>query len=216
MAATNEGVLQMADEALGLTGIVLAGGRSSRMGRDKATMELVGLMLIERVVAVLDSFVQQVVVVRAPGQSFPLLSVSGSLTVVEDPVEGQGPLVGMAVGLAAAESRVSIVVGVDHPFLQPDLLRLLASRVTPVDRWVLPVAEGRPQPLCSAFASDAASVLQAHVDRGDRAPMAVAPELGLLRITEDEWRMVDPEGMSFVDVDTPEEFEAARLRIERR
>lgn len=206
----------MADEALGLTGIVLAGGRSSRMGRDKATMELVGRMLIERAVAALDSIAQQVVIVRAPGQSFPLVPVSGSLTVVEDPVEGQGPLVGMAVGLAAAESPVSVVVGVDHPFLQPDLLRLLASRVTPVDRWVLPVADGRPQPLCSALASDAAGVLQAHVDRGDRAPMAVAAELGMLRITEEEWRTVDPEGLSFIDVDTPEEFEAARLRIERR
>lgn len=206
----------MPDQIRPTTGIILAGGRSSRMGRDKATMELAGRMLIERAISLMDSVVDQVVVVRAPGQSFPLVPVRGRMTVVEDPVEGQGPLVGMAVGLQAAETPVSLVVGVDHPFLQPALLRLLASRVTSQARWVLPVAGGRPQPLCSAFATDAASVLQVHIDRGDRAPMAVAADLGMVRLTEEDWRHADPDGLSFIDVDTPEEFEAARQRIEGR
>lgn len=207
---------QTSPDTVPIAGIVLAGGRSSRMGRDKATMELGGRMLIERAVATLSSFAAQVIVVRAPGQSFPLVSTRSSLVVVEDPIEGQGPLVGMAVGLQAAEAPVAVVIGVDHPFVQPTLLRLLADRVTPLARWVVPVVDGQPRPLCSAFATEAADVLQAHVDRGDRAPMAVAAELGLLRVPEAEWRVADRDGLSFIDLDTPEEFEAARLRLERR
>lgn len=206
----------MTDKTLGLTGIILVGGRSNRMGRDKATTDLVGRTLIDRVVAAVDSVVDQVVIVRAPGQTLPPIRVRGRLTVVEDPIEGQGPLVGMTAGLAAAESPISVVVGVDYPFLQPDLIRLLASHVSATDRWVVPMADERPQPLCSAFASDAASVLQAHVDRGDRAPMALVESLGILLVTEDEWRIVDPEGLSFADVDTPDDLEVARQRIERR
>jgi molybdenum cofactor guanylyltransferase len=199
-----------------VAGIVLVGGRSSRMGRDKATLVLDGKTLLERTVAALDPVVDQVVLVRAREQALPLVSVRGSLVVVEDPVDGQGPLVGMATGLAAVEAPVALVVGVDYPFLQPALLRLLAQRVVAGARWVLPIAHGRPQPLCSAFARDALEVLRAHVDAGDRAPMAVAADLGMVRLTEAEWSSVDPEGLSFLDVDTPEDFEAARRRVEAK
>ncbi len=195
-----------------VTGIILAGGRSSRMGRDKASLVLDGATLLARTVAALEAVAGEVVIVRAPGQALPLVQPRGSLVIVEDPVEGEGPLFGMATGLAAASAPVALVVGVDHPFLQPTLLRLLADRVRAGARWMLPIADGRPQPLCSAFARDALEVLRAHVEAGDRAPMAVAADLGMVRLPEAEWRVADPEGWSFIDVDTPEEFEAAKAR----
>jgi len=198
-----------------ISGIVLAGGRSSRMGSDKASLMLDGHSLLHRTVAALDAVADEVVIVRAPGQSIPLVQTRGSLVVVEDPVEGQGPLFGMATGLGASSGRIALVVGVDHPFLRPALLRLLVERIRGGERWVLPIADGRPQPLCSAFASDALEVMRRHIEAGARAPMAVAAELGMVRLSEEEWRTADPEGLSFVDVDTPEEFEAARARLER-
>jgi molybdopterin-guanine dinucleotide biosynthesis protein A len=77
---------------------------------------------------------------------------------------------------------------------------------------VLPIAQRRPQPLCSAFARDALSVVEAHLAAGDRAPMTVAADLGYYRMPPVEWGAADPEGWSFVDVDTPEDFaEAERL-----
>ena len=198
-----------------ISGIVLAGGRSSRMGSDKASLLLDGHSLLHRTVAALDAVVDEVVIVRAADQSIPLVQRRGSLVVVEDPVEGQGPLFGMATGLEASSGQIALVVGVDHPFLRPALLRLLVERIRGGERWVLPIADGRPQPLCSAFASDALEVMRRHIEAGARAPMAVAAELGMVRLPEEEWRTVDPEGLSFVDVDTPEEFEAARARLER-
>lgn len=196
-----------------ITGIVLAGGRSSRMGADKASLILDGASLLYRTTAALDAVVDEIVVVRAPGQTIPLVKTRASLVIVEDAQEGEGPLFGIGTGLAAASASVALVVGVDHPFLRPPLLRLLASRVRGGARWVLPIADSRPQPLCSAFARDALEVIQRHLQAGARAPMAVAADLGMVRLPEEDWRSVDPEGLSFVDVDTPEEFEAARRRL---
>ncbi|MCK9487134.1 MAG: molybdenum cofactor guanylyltransferase [Dehalococcoidia bacterium] len=195
-----------------VSGIILAGGRSSRMGQDKASLVMDGATLLQRTVSALEAVADEVVIVRAPGQSLPLVQPRGSLVVVEDAVEGEGPLYGMGTGLHAASAPVAVVVGVDHPFLQPDLLRLLADRVRGGARWVLPIADGRPQPLCSAFARDALEVIRTHLAAGDRAPMAVAADLGMVRLREEEWRHADPEGWSFVDVDTPEDFAAALAR----
>ena len=202
---------------IAITGIVLAGGRSSRMGRDKASLVFDGETLLQRTVRALAAVVDEIIVVRAPGASLPAIgALRASCPIVEvaDPVEGEGPLVGIAAGLEAARAPVAIVVGVDMPFLQPLLLRLLAERVRAGSRWVLPIAERRPQPLCSAFARDALDVLRAHIAAGDRAPMTVAADLGMTRLAPEAWRVADPEGLSFMDVDTPEDFAAALARLQ--
>jgi molybdopterin-guanine dinucleotide biosynthesis protein A len=196
-----------------ITGIVLAGGRSLRMGRDKATLVFDGETLLQRTVRALGAVADEVVVVSAPGTAFADLDAPVPLRVVADPIAGAGPLVGIATGLEAARAPIAIVVGVDMPFLQPALLRLLAERVSAGARWVLPIAAQRPQPLCSAFARDALPVLRAHIEVGDRAPMTVADDLDVTRLSEDEWRAADPRGLSFMDVDTPEDFAAAVARI---
>ncbi len=197
-----------------VTAIVLCGGRSSRMGRDKAAIEFAGATLLQRTVTAVAEVASEVVLVRAPGQPLPAVTASCPIAVVEDAIEGQGPLHGMATGLAAAHGARCLVVGVDMPFLQPALLRLLLDRLTAGieagSRWVVPIADGRPQSLCSAIARDALPVLRSHIEAGDRAPMAIAADLGLIRLPEDVWRAADPAGLSFVDVDTPEALEAAR------
>jgi molybdopterin-guanine dinucleotide biosynthesis protein A len=192
-----------------VAGVILAGGRSTRMGRDKAALVFEGRTLLRRTVDAVAAVADEVIVVRAPGQPLPEVEAPVPVLVVEDPVEGEGPLRGIATGLEAASAPVVLVAGVDMPFLQPPLLRLLVERVRAGHRWVLPIAERRPQPLCSAFARDALEVVRAHLEAGDRAPMAVAADLGMVRLGEEEWRAVDPRGLSFVDVDTPEAFEAA-------
>lgn len=192
--------------------IVLAGGRSSRMGRDKAALVLDGRPLLLRTLDAVSAVAAEIVIVRAPGQSLPALDGAPAARVVDDPVAGEGPLRGIATGLGAITAPVAVVVGVDMPFLRPALLRLIAGRVSTERRWVLPIASRRPQPLCSAFARDALPVVLAHLAAGDRAPMAVAADLGFYRMPPEEWGAADPDGWSFVDVDTPEDFaEAERL-----
>jgi molybdopterin-guanine dinucleotide biosynthesis protein A len=204
----------MAAEA-DVTAVILVGGRSSRMGSDKAAVTVDGRTLLERTLAAAAEVASEAVLVAAPEQALPPAAASCPMRVVRDAVEGQGPLYGIATGLAAARGDRCLVLGVDMPFLQPALLRLIVDRLRDARaeggaRWVVPIAEHRPQPLCSAIARDALDVLLAHLAAGDRAPMAVATDLRLLRLDEAEWRAADPDGLSFVDVDTPEALEAAR------
>lgn len=197
-----------------VSGVVLAGGRSSRMGRDKASLLFDGVTLLQRTAAALAEVADEVVIVRAPGQRLPPLDLAVPIVEAEDPVEGEGPLVGIAAGLRAASAPVAVVVAVDMPFLQSALLRLLAERVAAGARWALPIAEGRPQPLCSAFATSSLPVLEAHVAAGDRAPMAAARDLDVERVEADVWREADAAGRSFLNVNTPEEYEAAQRALD--
>lgn len=203
----------MAAEAT-VSGVVLAGGRSSRMGRDKASLIFDGVTLLQRTAAALAEVADEIVVVRAPRQRLPALDLDVPIVEAEDPVEGEGPLVGIAAGLRAASAPVAVVVAVDMPFLQPALLRLLAERVAAGARWAVPIAEGRPQPLCSAFATASLAVLEAHIAAGDRAPMAAARDLDTERIEAELWREADATGRSFLNVNTPEEYEAAQRALD--
>ena len=197
-----------------LTGIVLTGGRSSRMGEDKASLVLGGATLLARAVAALAPVADELVVVRAPGQVLPLVPAIGSLTLVSDPIEGAGMLEGIATGLEASSAPVAIIVGVDHPFLRSALLHLLGERVWAGAPWALPVADGHPQPMCSALSRSSLAGIRAAVARGERSPISVARNLGAVLIEEREWRSADPDGLSFWDVDTPEAFAAALRHLE--
>jgi len=189
------------------------------MGHDKASMILDGQSLLQRTVTALAAVVEEIVVVRAPGAVLPAADAACPVLHTEDPIEGEGPLVGIARGLEVARAPLALLVGVDMPFLQPALLRLLVERLRAGleggARWVLPMADGRAQPLCSAIARDALDTLRARIETGDRAPMAVADALHATRLAEEDWHAADPEGLSFLDVDTPEDVAAALARLGR-
>src|SRR5918992_3151696 len=128
-------------------GIVLAGGRSSRMGRPKAALEWHGSTLLRRVAGVVARATGgPVVVVRAPGQ--PLPGLDPRVEVVEDAREGRGPLQGLAAGLAALEGRAeaAYVSSTDVPLLHPAFVRRVL-RALDEDAYVPPPhVAGLPPP----------------------------------------------------------------------
>lgn len=132
-------------------GVVLAGGRSSRMGTPKAGLEWHGSTLLRRTVGIVARGVDgTVVVVRAPGQALPELPPS--VEVVDDPVEGRGPLQGIASGLAAlvGQADAAFVCSTDLPFLHPALVRAVVGGLGGADV-ALPVVDGHRQPLLAAY-----------------------------------------------------------------
>ena len=104
-------------------GVVLCGGRSSRMGRPKAWLPFGGELMLQRVVRVLHGAVDPVVVVAAPGQDVPPLPAG--VMIVRDDEEGRGPLQGLAAGLAALDGRAdaAYLSACDVPFLTPGFVR---------------------------------------------------------------------------------------------
>jgi molybdopterin-guanine dinucleotide biosynthesis protein A len=143
-------------------GIVLAGGRSSRMGTPKAALEWHGSTLLRRVVGVVARAVDgPVIVVRAPGQVLPVLPED--VEVVEDAREGRGPLQGLAAGLAAVGDRaeVAYVSSTDVPLLHPRFVRRVLSALDAETDVVLPHVGGFPHPLSAGYRV----ALLGHVER---------------------------------------------------
>src|ERR687884_382990 len=133
-------------------GIVLAGGRSSRMGSPKAALEWHGSTLLRRVAGIVGRAVDgPVVVVRAPGQELPLLPPD--VEVVEDAREGRGPLQGIAAGLAEMRGRAEVcfVSSVDVPLLHPLFVRRVVAALDDDTDVVLPEAQGHRHPLAAAY-----------------------------------------------------------------
>src|SRR5437588_9723347 len=129
-------------------GLVLCGGRSSRMGRPKAWLPVGDEFMLQRVVRLVGEAVAPVVVVAAPGQEVPPLPED--VAVVRDRVEGRGPLMGLAAGLAAlAQSAdAAFVTGCDAPLLRPAFVRHLIDQLGRASVCVPSVA-GFAQPLRS-------------------------------------------------------------------
>ncbi|MBA3745972.1 MAG: molybdenum cofactor guanylyltransferase, partial [Solirubrobacterales bacterium] len=130
--------------------IVLAGGRSERMGVPKALLEWHGSTLLRRAVGIVGRAVGPVVVVRAAGQELPPLPARTE--VVEDALEGRGPLQGIAAGLEAIGDRAALVfvTAVDAPLLHPALVEYVLRSLTYDCDVALPHAHGFPQPLAAA------------------------------------------------------------------
>jgi molybdopterin-guanine dinucleotide biosynthesis protein A len=197
---------------IAVTGIVLAGGRSSRFGSDKLEAYVDGERLLDRSVAALARVASEVVVVSEPstlraGPIRPGVPVH----LVEDPEPFGGPLVGLLAGLEAASEPLVLVVGGDMPSLNADVLRLLVTRlVHDPDRSVVTLAaRGRVVPLPMALRTGAATDLARRLlGDGERRLRGLAERLPAVVVDEREWRPLDPDGDTLRDVDRPEDLPA--------
>ena len=194
-----------------MAGIVLTGGRSRRMGRDKCAIVLDGRTLLQRVVDALDGAVDELLVVGSPGRSPLEVHSTRPLRALADPEPHGGPLVGIATGLAATTAPVAVIVACDLPYLAPPLLRLLAARAGAGARLVVPLRGGEPQLLCAAWRREALDTVRDHLeDAGDRAVAGVLDDLDAELLPPEAYAAADPDGRSFVNLNTPEQLAAER------
>ncbi len=187
--------------------IILAGGKSSRMGRAKAMLPFGGDPLIVQVVRKLELLFPHIVVVAAPGQDLPELPG----TLVRDTVAHQGPVGGIVYGLGACDSGAAFVTSCDVPFLSLPLVSHLVSRL-PEHDVVVPRWEGRFQPLHAVYRRSVLPLLEGQLERGELRPVFLYDRVRTLRVEEDEVRTCDPDGSSFFNMNTPEDYEAALVR----
>lgn len=198
-------------------GVLLAGGRSSRMGEPKAALEWHGSTLLRRTAGLLARTVDgPVVVVRAPGQQLPALPAG--VEVVEDPVEGRGPMQGIATGLAAVADRapVAFVCSTDLPFLHPAFVRRVLRDLAADLDVVLPVARGFPQPLAAAYRSALAPRIVELIEAGRMRPAMLFSDVRVRRLddatllTDAALASADPQLDSLLNINEPGEYREAR------
>lgn len=186
-----------------VSAIVLGGGRSTRMGRDKAALPFGPETMLVRVVRAVQCVADDVVVV---GDSHPRLP--DGVRVVPDPVEGLGPLAGLATGLAAVRGERALLLACDMPLVAPALLHRMLELAGDADACV-PLVHGLPMTTCAAYATRLVPRAQEHLARGSRSLRALLSDVLVRWVTEGELRQVDPDLLSFWDCDTPEQYRAA-------
>jgi molybdopterin-guanine dinucleotide biosynthesis protein A len=190
----------------GVAGLLLTGGSSRRMGTDKALLVVGGERLASRLARILG-FVAGPIVEVGPGWT-------GLDAVREDP-PGSGPLAAVAVGRARlrqlGHDGAALVIACDLPLLDAPVLTLLAT--WPGDASVLPVVEGRVQPLCARWSARDLDAAGALVEAGERSLRLLPERSEAVLIDRSAWSEVANE-RSFADVDTPEELAALGITTE--
>src|SRR5215467_15871452 len=186
------------------TAVVLAGGKSSRMGRPKSLLLFDGEPLISHIVRTLKQMFNETVIVASPEQELPELPA----ILVRDEVAYQGPVGGLYYGLTAASGKFCFVISCDVPFLNPSLIAYLVSQIADRDV-VVPYWENRFQPLHAVYRTSVLPLLKAQLDRRELRPVYLFDKVKTVKVDEGEIRRFDPEGLSFLNMNTPEDYERA-------
>ena len=193
-----------------IEGFILAGGQSSRMGRDKALLEIGGKTLVERAASLCAPLVAGVTLVGAPQRyaayGFPALA---------DRWPGAGPLGAIATALGAAKQPWCLVLACDMPFVTAVWLEWLLARASKssTDGIVAETSRGL-EPLCAVYRASCAPALSASLDTGIRKVTDGLARLNIESIGENVWRRFSPNGDLFHSLNTWEDYVSAKERLE--
>jgi molybdopterin-guanine dinucleotide biosynthesis protein A len=191
-----------------IAGIVLCGGRSSRMGRPKAWLPFGDELMLPRVVRILGGLVAPIVVVAAPGQDVPPLPPE--IEIARDPEEGRGPLQGLAAGLEALRGRIdaAYLSSCDVPFLQPAFVRRIIELLGDQSVCVPKVGEYF-HPLAAVYRIDVAPVALRLLAENRPRPVFLFDEVSTRIVSPEQLADVDPTFQSLRNLNAPEDYEAA-------
>ena len=197
-----------------MTSIILAGGKSSRLVKNKALEVIEGKSLIQWVIDCLAIVSKHIIIATAHGEQLPWPGPA-EITTVADIYPGKGPLGGIHSGLTAAATSSAIVVACDAPFLSVDLLKYLAQ-VSPGFDAVIPRIGGNIEPLCALYSRNCLAAIQKLLEQDERQIRKLFDMVKVRYVEEEEIDRFDPEHLSFFNINTREDLETARrLAAER-
>jgi molybdopterin-guanine dinucleotide biosynthesis protein A len=195
------------------TAVVLAGGRSSRFGRDKLAEPFRGRPLLHHAVLAAASVATEVLVLipavgDAPGLPRAILGEGATISIVRDPEPFGGPLVAVLAGLERAREPLALVLGGDMPDLSRDVLVRLVRALDASEADAVALAfRGRRQPLPLALrVGTATQAARRQLADGVRSLQSFVGALRVRELSEGEWRALDPAAATLRDIDRPEDL----------
>jgi len=190
-------------EISSLTAIILAGGKSSRIGsdQDKAILKLNEKRLIDIVISKLKHIAGDNIIIVGPPEKYPSYK-----QVVPDLFYQRGLLVGLYSGLKASTSRYNLVVGCDMPFLKVELLQYMSDKIDSNDIIIPRYAKRYIEPLCAIYNKDCLKIMERNIKAGILSIRRIFPYLKVKYIEEEEIKRVDPEFNSFFNINYKEDF----------
>jgi molybdenum cofactor guanylyltransferase len=205
-----------------ITALILAGGRSSRMGQDKVWLDLTGMPLVEHTAHRVLPLVDEIVFSTNQPERFELLMrrlpIPGH--AVRDQFPGAGPLAGIAAGLGAASFDLVLAIAVDMPFLQLGLLSHMATLAADYEA-VVPRLSGPAtdellaEPLHAFYRRSCLAAVSEHLRAGHRRVVSFLNDVRTRWVSPEEVSRFDPDFISFRNLNTPEEWDFAITYFQR-
>ncbi len=194
--------------------IILAGGRSSRLGEDKCSLILAGEGLLQRVIKPLEQLGDEIILVLSPGQLEPPPLLRAKVKIAFDLLPGKGPLIGIYSGLKASKDPRSLVVGCDMPFLNTGLLDYLIQ-LSPGFELVIPRIEDKVEPLHAVYSKTCLSAIEYLFQRGIFKVSALLDLVKVRYVEQNEIDKFDPEHLSFFNINTQSDLKKAEQIIKQ-
>ncbi len=202
-----------------LTGVVLAGGRSRRLGRDKALLRLWGEdgpTLLEVILSRLGAVCEELLVVSDGPRPWP----ASSARIVFDRYPGGGALGGLYTGLLEASFPFILAVACDMPFLSIPLLAYMAGRPRHYDVLIPRLRPTRCdpphlEPLHAIYGRPCLEPMRSLLEQGERRIIRFFPQVRVCYLEPEEWARFDPAGLSFRNINTPQDLEEAQAILRR-
>lgn len=185
----------------GITGVILAGGKSSRYGENKAFVEVNGTRLIERVIEVLEPIFDRIILITNSPEQYTYLN----LPLYKDLIVGLGPIGGIYTGLEAMSDEAGFFVACDMPFLNPALINHMLEVRADFDA-VVPRMDWKLETLHTIYTKQCIPVIKGLIDSHIYQVMRFFNTIKVRYIDEDEIRSTDPDLRSFLNINRPEEL----------
>lgn len=197
-----------------VTGIVLFGGESKRMGKDKAAIEVGGVSLIRKTINLFKEVFPEVIAIsKETGRLGDL-----GCKEVQDAYPGKGPMVGILTGLEESGTDYIFAAACDMPFINEKVIDLIVSNGIGHDV-ALPIISGKTDPLHALYSKDCFEKMLHFMENEGRSLnrfIDSLPDGSVKYVSEDEIKSVDPEALSIFNMNTPEELERAKRLISSR
>jgi molybdopterin-guanine dinucleotide biosynthesis protein A len=184
-----------------ITGIILAGGKSTRVGTNKAFLKIGKKTIIEQILAKFKEIFRETIVVVNEIQKFDSLKVR----IIQDLISSKGPLGGIYTGLVKSNSFYNFIIGCDMPFINNGLVEHIASYAQDFDI-VMPKVKERYEPLCALYSKRCIATIEGALDKDSLRIVDVLPLLNVKLIDEAEIKQFDPEFISFKNINTREDY----------
>ena len=199
-----------------LAGIVLCGGRSRRMGQEKYRLSFAGETLLQRICRIVQPEASRILIVAAVDQQIP--RSESHIEVLRDEIPDAGPLAGIAQALTFLETTVAgpaaaFVTSCDVPLLKPELIRVLRNQLTEEFDAVVVRDSDYAYPLCAIYRTTVAATASRLIATGQRRAAALPENLRTCWLPLDAIRNVDPDLESFMNCNTPEDYERAKRAL---
>lgn len=188
-----------------LTGIILSGGKSTRMGEDKAFIEIGGIPIIQRTYALFQRLFKEIIIVTDHKEGFSNLDAK----IYSDLIPSRGALGGLYTGLFFSRFPYVFCVGCDMPFIKESLILFLMSRIEGYDV-IVPKTKDGLEPLHAIYSKNCLEPIKRVFMDNKHKIIDVYPLVRVKIIEENEYSFLDPMNESFINVNTPEELESIR------